>query len=280
MRSIPAVTGQKFMVTSNSQNTQKKLSIQVSLNGLSFCILDESSKSVVFSKKLDFEKQLDPIKLLSKIELEYENESRLSQPVDDVKVIFSNALFTLVPEELFSEEQASSFLKFNAKILKTDFVAFDKLSEGIVNVYIPYANITNYFFDKYGEFEYQHSMSVLIETFLQQEQGTAKAFLHCQPNHFELVIIEKGKLLFANSFEYETSEDFLYYLLFTAEQLGLDPEDFELVLCGNISKDAEAYKLAWNYIKNISFAGPLHNFTFDTSKEQNEQAGFLLLNSF
>lgn len=133
------------MVTSNSQNTQKKLSIQVSLNGLSFCILDESSKSVVFSKTLNFEKQLDPIKLLSKIELEYENESRLNQPVDDVKVIFSNALFTLVPEELFSEEQASSFLKFNAKILKTDFVAFDKLSEGIVNVYIPYANITNYF---------------------------------------------------------------------------------------------------------------------------------------
>lgn len=97
------------MVTSNSQNTQKKLSIQVSLNGLSFCILDESSKSVVFSKTLNFEKQLDPIKLLSKIELEYENESRLNQPVDDVKVIFSNALFTLVPEELFSEEQASSF---------------------------------------------------------------------------------------------------------------------------------------------------------------------------
>lgn len=119
-----------------------------------------------------------------------------------------------------------------------------------------------------------------MKLFFNRNRELQKLFLHCQPNHFELVIIEKGKLLFANSFEYETSEDFLYYLLFTAEQLGMDPEDFELVLCGNISNDAEAYKLAWNYIKNISFAGPLHSFTFDTSKEQNEQAGFLLLNSF
>ncbi|MDX1544968.1 MAG: DUF3822 family protein [Christiangramia sp.] len=270
-----------MVTTTKEKKIHKKLSIQVSLNGLSFCILDKKDNRIIYFKKIEFERQLDPIKVLSKIELTYEKEKALNQPVDEVFLLYTNSLFSLVPQKLFDEENASNYLKFNTKILKTDFIAFDNIKDTIVNVYIPYTNITNYFFDKYGEFEYRHSLSVLIEALLglPDNNGT-KVYLHTHLSFYELVIIENGKLLFANSFEYETKEDFLYYLLFTAEQLKQDPDKFELILLGDINRDSEEYKMAWDYIRNISFLGPFHSFSFEADhKPEEELSEYLLLKS-
>ncbi|GAA4324560.1 DUF3822 family protein [Pontixanthobacter gangjinensis] len=271
-----------MVTTNNKENSYKKMSIQVSLNGLSFCILNQDENEICYFKKIDFDKQLDPIKLLAKIELTYEQEDELNQPVNEVTVIYNNSLFSLVPAELFDEEQAASYLKFNTRILKTDFIAFDQINEEMVNVYIPYTNISNYFFDKYGEFEYRHSLSVLIDSLLKfpKETSGPKLYLHAHRNSYELVIIENAKLIFANSFEFDTKEDFLYYLLFTAEQLNLNPEKFELVLMGDISRDSEEYKMAWDYIKNITFMGPFHPFSFtEKAKPEDELSEYLLIKS-
>ena len=271
------------MVTTNKEKKQyKKLSIQVSLNGLSFCILEKDSNTISYFRKVNFKKQLDPIKVLSKIESIYEQDESLDQEIDDVNLVFSNALFSLVPEKLFNPDHVAGYLKFNTRILKTDFIAFDNLRDEIVNIYIPYANIINYFFDKYGEFEYRHGLSVLIDSLLELPKETTgpKAYLHAHLHNYELVIIENGKLIFANSFEYDTKEDFLYYLLFTAEQLKLDPGRFELILLGDIKKESEEYKMIWDYIRNISFMGPFHPFTFEEkAKPEDELSEYLLIKS-
>jgi len=276
------LTDMEEIKTTKENINNKKLSIQVSLNGLSFCILDQKDNKISYFKKINFEKQLDPIKILSEIELIYEQEDPLNQPVSEVVLLFTNSLFSLVPEPLFDENNAASYLKFNTKILKTDFIAFDKIPKDIINIYIPYANITNYFFDKYGEFEYRHSLSVLIESLsnITTENNKPKVYLHSHLNSYELVVIENKKLIFANSFEFDTKEDFLYYLLFTAEQLNLDPLKFELVLLGDISKESDEYKMTWNYIKNISFMGPFHSFQFETeNKPKEELSEYLLIKS-
>ncbi|AVR46141.1 DUF3822 domain-containing protein [Christiangramia fulva] len=270
-----------MVTTNNHQPKHKKLSIQVSLNGLSFCILDRNENSIVFYHKINFGKQLDPIKILARIELEYEKQKELDQPVDEVNLIFTNPLFSLVPANIFDENNASNYLKFNTKILQTDFIAFDTIHDEIINVYIPYTNIINYFFDKYGEFEYRHSLSVLIDSLLKLQNQGLTMYIHTYHNNYDLVVVENGKLLLANSFEYDTKEDFLYYILFTAEQLDLDPNTFQLVLIGDISKDSEEYKMAWDYIRNISFLGPFHSFSFQSSeKPEIDTEEYLLLNSF
>lgn len=264
------------------KNSYMKLSIQVNLNGLSFCALNQTSNSIVFYKSVVFEKQLDPARVLEQIELEYEQEKSLNVPVEEVKVLFNNNLFSLVPQEYFKEEQASSYLKFNTKILKTDIIAYDSLqASGIVNIYIPYTNITNFFFEKYGEFEYQHSLSVLIESLTSiSKPKTVEVYLHTHQPFYELVIFQHGKLLLANSFEYSTKEDFLYYLLFTIEQLGLDALELDLILLGDITKDSEEYELTWQYIKNIHFLGPFHSIDDERKKlpEENRKE-FVLLKS-
>ncbi|MCP9200707.1 DUF3822 family protein [Gramella sp. GC03-9] len=268
-------------ITTKETNSNNKLSIQVSLNGLSFCILDKENSKIDFFKSIQFDRQLDPVKLLERIEKTYESNEELQQPVTEVSLIFNNSLFSLVPKELFDEDNASNYLKFNTRILKTDYIAHDSIRDEIVNIYIPYANITNYFFEKYGEFEYKHSLSVLIESLLElPKEANPRVYLHAGRHSYDLVIIENGKLIFANSFDYETPEDFLYYLLFTAEQLELNPQTFDLVLLGRITRESKEYKLTWNYVRNISFMGPFHSYDFENdSNTANELSEYLLIKS-
>lgn len=121
-------------------------------------------------------------------------------------------------------------------------------------VFIPYVNINNFFIDQFGAFNYKHASTILVQTLLNasKKQRDKKMFVHVSASHFEIVVVQNQKLLFFNSFEYQTPEDFIYYILFTAEQLQLNPEYFTLDLIGAITKENPLFQIAYKYIRNVS----------------------------
>lgn len=259
-----------MIINKNVNQNIFKMSIQVRLNGFSFCILNCSTNKIDWYKKIDLGSEKSPVEILKEIEKLYEEETPLQNEFQEVIVLFSNNLYTIVPESLFIEEEASTYLKFNTKILKTDVVAHDIVDRELVNVYIPYTNINNYFFDKYGEFEFKHNISVLIEAALARdnESGNAQVYLNDYSNYYDLVVVKDNKLLLANTFMYDTKEDFIYYLLFTAAQLKIEPSEFNLWLLGDISKDSDNFSIAYTYIKNIEFLIPAFNFNSELEKSE------------
>jgi hypothetical protein len=122
------------------------------------------------------------------------------------------------------------------------------------NVYIPYVNINNFFIDQYGTFSSKHYTTVLVSKLLDLSKNVdeRKMFVHMQTGHFEIVVVQNQNLLLFNSFEYKTPEDLIYYLLFAAEQLNLNPESFKLEFIGNITEDDDYFKIAYKYIRNVS----------------------------
>ena len=82
-----------------------------------------------------------------------------------------------------------------------------------------------------------------------------------------------------NTFEYQTADDFLYYLLFTAEQLHLNPETLKLLLLGDISENDGLYQKAYQYIRNVDFldTSDLENKNSFSTKENRKN--FILFNS-
>jgi len=267
--------------TTNNENISNlKLSIQVRLDGPSFCILDISRANIAWYKKINFPKEHNPVKALQEIEDVYRDEQILHGPFKEVILLFSNELYSPVPSAYFIEEEASTYLKFNTKILGTDVVEFDNIKEELVNVYIPYTNITNYFFDRYGEFEFKHNTSELINAALALSTGSeTTAYLNNYSGYYDLVIVKDGALLLCNTFNYETREDFIYYLLFTAEQLDLHPETLQLILLGNISRETEEYKIAYTYIKNVELLQPSFIGLEEKYGLQFQREEFLLLQS-
>jgi hypothetical protein len=109
-------------------------------------------------------------------------------------------------------------------------------------------------FQNFGEFEYQHHSTVLLEKLLKLAgSDQKKMYINVSKRSFDIVVLENKKLIFSNIFSYETKEDFIYYILFTAEQIKLDTAVFNLYFLGEINIDSEIYKIAYKYIKNIFF---------------------------
>ncbi len=241
--------------TNNTNTISNTLSIQVSLNGLSFCTLD-ANQQITAIEQDNFGIQLTPEQVLDKIKYTFDHNPALKGNFDTIEVIHQNDLYTLVPKDLFDPNILKEYLKYNVQVLENDFVVYDDLDQHeIITVYIPYTNINNFFFETFGSFTYKHSSTILTSSLLSQEKNSDRAtvFANMNEKSFDLIIINKGKLILANTFNHETKEDFLYYLMFTTEQLQLNPEDFVLVFLGDIQKDSEYSDMAHKYIRHVDY---------------------------
>ncbi|MBJ6369425.1 DUF3822 family protein [Snuella sedimenti] len=273
-----------MVITNNILDTltHKELSIQISLSGLSFCIVDRDNNTITTLKEVDFEKRLTPIAILDRLKHTFNTEEALQESFNAVCVIHENELSTLVPKPLFNEECLADYLKFNTKILKSDFITFDAINiNDSVNVYVPYVNINNFIYDKFGAFTFKHVSTILIEQVLliEKNNDTPKIYVNICSNHFEMVVVNKTKLQLYNTFEYATKEDFIYYILFASEQLELNPETLQLVLLGNIDENDPLYQIAYKYIRHISFGDRLDNYQYLEQPKTN-YSNFTLIKSF
>jgi len=258
----------------------KKLAIQVSLNGLSFVTFDTLMNKPLVLQKID----LGKINVTTKIEdlfaEAFLNHPELKAGYDEIVIIHSNNLSTFVPTPLFDEEYLGSYLQFNTKVFETDFFAFDELNNyEMNNVYIPYVNMNNYFIDQFGTFDYKHANTILVNKLLDLSKNNEdrKMFVHVSDSHFEIVVIQNQKLQLYNTFEYKTPEDFIYYILFTAEQLFLNPENFKLELLGSISEGDSLYNIAYKYVRNTNLFDVSFMQSNLTDAEKREH--FILLHS-
>lgn len=249
----------------------KKLSIQISLNGLSFCIVDTITNKVVLSDAISFKITTTPYLLLKELKNLLNQYKILGQDFTEVLVIHKNDLFSLVPKALFDEKELANYLKFNAKLLANDHIVFDELeNQEMVSVYVPFTNVNNYVFDNFGTFEFKHGSTALIHS-LQHQKLNPKpiCYAHVAERELELLVLNKKKVVLYNQFQFRTKEDFLYYILFTFEQLHLDLENTKLKLFGKIEEGSELFDICYTYIKKVSVFIPGHTlYTFEEGMEE------------
>lgn len=268
------------------KNNIKELSIQVNLNGLSFCILNRTTYTIESLYTIDFESKLTPFDTLNRLKTELSSNTVFSESFNSVNVIHQNELSSLVPKALYSEEQKADFLKFNSKILRTDFITQDNIAiNDSVNVYIPYVNINNYIFETFGEFIYKHSSTILIDAILQKKtiRKQPEVFININNNSIDLLVVKNNDLQLFNSFEYNNKEDFIYYVLFVFEQLKLNVENTQVTLSGQVNdNDNDAlYNIIYTYIRHIDIIKPDVKFKLNDSINKTQlHHHYLILNTF
>jgi hypothetical protein len=258
------------------------LSIQLSLDGFSFCVYNIIKDKVHAFGIYEFDNlNGSPFKQLECVKELFNQEKVLKLNYKSVFVTHFNNLVTQVPKPLFNKNNLAQYLHYTVKVLENDFIAYDELDNSeIINVYIPFVNVNNFLLDTYDSFTYKHSSTVLIENLLNQYKNLEGSFcfVNVTAHNFEIVVIINKKLELFNFFSFITKEDFIYYILFTAEQLNLNPEEFELFLMGDIEKESELYDIVYQYIRNVKFYVP-NNAALQLN-EIPSHSHFTLLNQF
>ncbi len=232
------------------------LSIQVSLDGFSFYIQNDVDSSIFDSDTFDFGQNFAPEQVLVKLKEVFGALPHLNNSFKEVVIIYDNELFTWVPEALFDQHNLADYLKFNTKILKTDFTVFDELeNHGFINVYIPFSNINNFFFDHFGSFTFYHSQTVFLKSVLSKpvNSGSGKeVHIHISKAALAVLAKKEDQLVLNNRFNYENAADCVYYIFYCYEQLQLDPEINPIFLYGVTSEDDEIYKLIFEYVRHVN----------------------------
>ena len=258
----------------------KSLSIQFSLDGFSFCVKDIPSGQTLLLTTYNFESSMDtPHELSEKIQSIFEAEKELQIEFDQIIAIHQNQLVTQIPDAYFDENHLKTYLDFNIKTFSSDYITFDNLpSLEAKNVYIPYVNVNNFLFQNFGEFEFKHHSTVLLEQLITNHDASIEDTMYVNVSHkyLDIVVFKNDQLRLYNSFQYNSKEDFLYYILFVSEQLDLDPTEFQLLFSGNITKDFTNFTLTEEYIKNVDFLKPSHNF-LDESEHFKPHSNYILL---
>ena len=257
----------------------KKLSIQVALNGLSFCVFDTLNEKILDLQEVKFNYTQSLEDQLWRTFVDFPSSTK---PYDEIMVLHDNNFNTFVPKPLFDENYLGSYLQYNTKVFESDFFAFDEIETyQMNNVHVPLVNVNNFLIDQFGSFEYKNVNTVLVSKALDLSRNKTEkqVYVHLQETHFEIVVTNNLKLLLYNSFEYKTPEDFVYYLLFTLEQLQLNPETVSVFLLGKISEDHPCFEIAYRYVRNISLLFSLNLEDKYSISEAEALQHYILLNS-
>jgi len=243
----------------NSSYQNTRLSIQLSLNGLSFCITDKVSQELVEVQRLRFSTPRSENELRGALNDFLESHNVPSRTYESVVVTHSNALFNIVPQALFDLSKLSDYVKFNAQLLPHDELAYDTIAhKDMVVVYVPFTAVNNYIFDCFGPFDFKHHVALHLEELLSIEHDASEkaCYAHIDQGTLNLTVIKDKKLQFFNSFQIGSTEDLLYYILFSLEQLALDPKEVQMLFYGETTEAEPYYKKALQYLNNCGIYRP------------------------
>lgn len=239
------------------------LTIQYSLDGLSFVIFDTKEQKFLSIKHYNISDKEASLDILL-IELQAKENWKLND-FKKVNLLIDNNTNTFVPKEYFNEENKEKHLK----ILSRDSVPHINTDElqsiNAVNIYSlkeDTAKLTSQFSEKINVF---HSATILIESLMKEfseRNPEIRAFVNVKNNKYELTIINNSNLIFHNYFNFNTKEDFLYFILFTFEQLKIDNETIPLYFMGFIEEKSPIMELCARYIRNIRFFNRNNNLNY------------------
>lgn len=262
-----------------TSGSAQKLLIEISLDNLSYCVKNQTNNQVVAFKSIP----LDTLKAMDQqLDLIFDKETKLNSSFDHVLILHNNNLNTFVPETLFDETALGSYLQYNVKVFPTDYFDFDSLEVlKMKNIYVPYVVFNNYFLDRFGSFHFEHLYTNLVQLLTARSTNimNTKFYVHIRVDRFEIIIIENGKLLFFNSYDYQTKEDFIYYVLFVMEQLQLSPQEQKVELIGLIDSESVLYQIIYQYVRNVSILDLKSLASTLLVDEKHLQQHFILLQS-
>ena len=243
---VSNTTHSLFDLAALQQNASEQyhLSIQIGLNGFSFCIRKNNVILAIESYH----------HALSQLEDTLKNHEWINKKYASTHINITSSKHTLIPASIFDTNELQNYLQFNYYRSENQEALSDKLQQieahQVYGISVPEQELINTFFPKAT---IRHYGSTLIDSILQQKSNTLQLYIHIQEKSMDILVCnEKGLQLF-NTFKHQSAEDFIYYTLFVCEQLELNPDEIECYLLGEIDKPSGIHNLAYKYIRNIRF---------------------------
>jgi hypothetical protein len=253
-----------------SSNYQFKAALVLGLDSASILVTNEDKlmafRSYSFHKRNFFD-------LADAFQALYAQEKLLSLSFRQVDVALAHKSFTFVPDELFDANKLELYLQNVVEPPINDLIQIDVLaSRAAKTIYTLNSNLRNILREKYETVKIQHIMSPTINA-LSQHQSKLETkhdtlYIHLRDQTLQVVCFREGEFVFANYFEYQSSNDVAYYMMLVINQLSLKQQDVRVVLSGQLERKSEIYTTLYRYIQKIDFLDYPSPYHVPTSFDQ------------
>jgi hypothetical protein len=238
-------------------NNDNNLFVLIGANRLSYFIISPTKQVLLQSVELIENKALSVF---------FENERYLDLNFNTVKVGFITPYTTLVPNLIYQDAAAASYLENSFRIPKQHYLLTDNLpSFQCQNVFLAPIEVYNFFQNKFANAQFYHAGTILLLAWQQKavQFQEAAIFINVIGREFQIAAFQQEKLLLFNTFQFKSAKDFIYYTLLIFDQLKLPTETSKLFLTGEVMRESEIYKILYRYIREIDFLSRPTAFQFN-----------------
>lgn len=243
-----------------SKSDQYTLSIRLSTDGFSFSVYNPLHEGSTFLTRV----QIDPsLSLTANLKRVFRESDFLSYSYKRINIVMAGKRFTMMPFELFEDEQTEMIFYHNHQKRENEIVLYNILKKNnIVVIFGIDKSAHQFLVEQYPHAKFYSQSTPMSEYFSAKSRlGNSKKMYACiQDNAMDIYCYERGHLLLANSFECKQTEDRIYYLLYIWKQLNLNQERDELQLTGTINDKEKLTQELRKFISQV-FIIPQSIFT-------------------
>lgn len=184
----------------------------------------------------------------------WEQDARLDQSFNKVRIGWLSDRFTLIPARLYQGEDRRVLLSELTELREDETVLADALPN--LDSFLVYAieqdRLNRWRRDFVGS-RFFHGLTPILHELSQiaRQLGRPQVFAYLRDQLLITVGLERDRLVFCNAFKCLAAKDYLYYVLLTYEQCGWKPTGVPLRLLGEVLPEAEVYKLFYRYVKEV-----------------------------
>ncbi len=212
----------------------------------------------------------------------FENSFRIPEiHIQQLHLALAWPYFTLIPAALYDESKRADYLSFITH-LPGGYTILSREVQGI-GAYIVYA-VPEIIFKLLSEFfpeaKICHFLQPLLENLYlsgKNQANAPKIYVNARKEMLDIIVFDDEELVFCNSFPYGGKDDFAYFVLFTMEQLQINPDTTETILFGETDKTSGAYQLLMKYIRKLTFIQANDKFGYSNMMNETTQHKFFTL---
>ncbi|NTW34261.1 MAG: DUF3822 family protein, partial [Bacteroidetes bacterium] len=238
----------------NSPNNSNTIVIKVSSVNVTYSVFDTTRNIFVAIESWGLKEQWNFNQIMQALDENQEKIKILKQNFQKVIVIIDSPFFTLIPDELYSPDNAKDYLAFNHTFKHNEKALTDNISNvASKNIYwLPFD--LDVFISKYfTNYEYRHISTILLNSVFSETKMQDKVLVNISGNNMLITVTVGKELKYCNTFVFHSAEDSIFYLLNVFTQLKLNPDSFPVLLTGEFDENSAVYNLIYKYIRNISF---------------------------
>jgi len=179
-----------------------------------------------------------------------------------VRLAVTGRAFTLLPAPLFRPGDEAAALRLHHTPAPSETVRHTTHPGlDLVNIFAVDLALATWLTATHGVTgRLLHHTSALLAGLVQQRSAATPRRLYLNPGQQELTLVVLGQHLeYCNVFPCTTAEDVVYYTILVMQELGLDPDQDEVTVWGELTPDSAVFSLLRTYVRNARFgARPGH----------------------